>query len=238
MQEEWKIYKETDYPRYGKRVYEVSNLGRVKLNGEIVTFDYSSPLYFKKGGVMIHRIVAELFIPNPENKPCVDHIDTDIHNNRVDNLRWVTIKENNNNPITKQHMSECSKGFKHSEETKRKISAASKARKMPAEVVKRIVETRKANGYKPSDETKKKISDTLKLKGVWNKGKKGLYHHTEEAKQKMSAAAKGKKPSEYQLKKLAESIKGTIWINNGIKRKRIFKDDLSNYTDWNLGWKI
>lgn len=54
----------------------------------------------------IHRLIMEAFVPNPENKPHIDHINTDKTDFRISNLRWVTPKENSNNPITLQHCRE------------------------------------------------------------------------------------------------------------------------------------
>ena len=45
----------------------------------------------------IHRLVAEHYIPNPDNKKCVDHINRDKKDNRIENLRWATHSENNQN---------------------------------------------------------------------------------------------------------------------------------------------
>lgn len=48
----------------------------------------------------VHRVIAMTFIPNPENKPYIDHINSVKDDNRVENLRWCTSIENAHNPIT------------------------------------------------------------------------------------------------------------------------------------------
>ena len=45
----------------------------------------------------VHRLIALTFIPNPDNKPYIDHIDKNKHNNTVNNLRWVSPQENSAN---------------------------------------------------------------------------------------------------------------------------------------------
>lgn len=113
MKEEYKFWKETNGYRFGKRIYEVSNLGNIKINDKIVDFSYiPNTQYYVVAHNCVHKLVAELFIPNPENKPHVDHIDNNKHNNKVDNLKWVTSKENMNNPITKKHLQDVMIGNK------------------------------------------------------------------------------------------------------------------------------
>ena len=57
--------------------------------------------YFTMGKkeIAVHRFIAEQHIPNPENKEQVDHINRVRHDNRVENLRWTTRKENNENKV-------------------------------------------------------------------------------------------------------------------------------------------
>ena len=86
-------------------LYRVSNLGRVKsmrFNGRILTGSINHSGYMvvnlTKDGVtkhkFIHRLVATAFIDNPENKPFINHIDSNPLNNVIDNLEWCTQAEN------------------------------------------------------------------------------------------------------------------------------------------------
>lgn len=60
----------------------------------------------------IHRLVATAFCTRPTGKNYIDHIDGNPENNRAENLRWCTQKENCNNPIAKKHYSEMRLGKK------------------------------------------------------------------------------------------------------------------------------
>lgn len=98
--------------------YRVSNLGRVfSYRGKIEKLLRPSKSWYgyeqvtlsngeKKRTMVVHRLVALAFLPNPENKPCVDHLNTIKTDNRPENLRWVSHKENSANPLTVEHMDE------------------------------------------------------------------------------------------------------------------------------------
>ena len=104
----------------------------------------------------------------------IDHIDTDRLNNHPSNLRWVTHKENMNNPLTRRRLSVVISN--RSEETRKKLSDSLKGRTFSEEHKKHLAE--KSLGRLHSDETRQKMSAA-------HKGKK----FTEEHKKKLSEAA-------------------------------------------------
>lgn len=76
----------------------------------------------------VHSLVAKTFIPNPENKPCIDHINGNRADNRVANLRWCTFAENNRYELARKHFSESKMGRKNGMYGKRgKLSPSHKA---------------------------------------------------------------------------------------------------------------
>lgn len=112
LYEEWR-----DIPDY-EGYYQASSLGRIRSldhyrkginghkqihRGRILKQSLNSGTGYLlvilcKNGVRrtrdVHRIIAETFLKNDNELPCVDHIDNDKRNNSIDNLRWVTQKEN------------------------------------------------------------------------------------------------------------------------------------------------
>ena len=89
--ENYIIYDDGDI--YSRNVNRYLSPNRTNKAGYNIVDLYKNGKYNK---FKVHRLVALHYIPNPDNKPCVDHIDGNKLNNNVENLRWVTHQENDN----------------------------------------------------------------------------------------------------------------------------------------------
>lgn len=120
----WKIIKEhPDYKIVNSGIIKNRKTGEVK---SVYIQSKGYPMVSLDGkSYLLHRLVASCFVPNPYNKPCVDHIDGNKLNCNARNLRWVTYHENNSNPNTswKNQRSPWNVGLKnpYSEETLKKM---------------------------------------------------------------------------------------------------------------------
>jgi len=172
MQEVWK-----DIVGY-ENMYQISNLGRVKSLARACGTSakkytcverilkprnicgYNSVMLYQNGKTKqfkCSRLVAQAFIPNPDNLPIVNHKDENKRNDCIDNLEWCTIKYNTNygNAIDKIRKSRL--GTHASAKTREKMSVARTGVKNPM------------YGRTHSEETRLIISQ--KIKQAWKEGK-------------------------------------------------------------------
>lgn len=141
MDEVWKDIKDFE------GIYQISNMGSVRsldrictsgrrLKGKVLKVSKNKGGYeliaLRNGGKVanctVHRLVAQMFIDNPGNKPHVNHIDGNKTNNKVDNLEWVTRSENQQHAYNTGLLINPMKGKKHSIETRMKMSEINKRR--------------------------------------------------------------------------------------------------------------
>ncbi len=101
------LFKNIKIDGFSYRLYSDGRLFKFVYEDRVVlkpmkmrTKNLTYPLYMKK---KVHRLLAEAFIPNPDNKPNVDHINRDKFDYRLENLRWVTYQENTWNRTKKKN---------------------------------------------------------------------------------------------------------------------------------------
>ena len=192
------LYKVSNFGRILSLNYR--NTGKAKLMTPVERKDGYFQVGLSKNGEykkrLVHRLIAETFLPNPENKPCINHkiegekgkkINMVIFNEdgSVDEERttieWATYEENNNYATRNERISKAHKGEKNhffgkhlSEEHKRKLSKAKKGKHLSEEHKRKLSEAQKGEknhnyGKQLSDETRKKMSEAAKRREMLKK---------------------------------------------------------------------
>lgn len=113
----------------------------------------------KSKTIAVHRLMAITYLPRIPGKNHIDHIDTNKFNNRLENLRWCTPKENSNNPLTLKYINE---------HARRGENHPCYGKKRPREIIEKV--RQKMIGHPTTEETRRKIGNA-------NRGNKWTEEH-------------------------------------------------------------